>query len=143
MLIEQNTVGFSYERRGDAASCIYRKMTRKSDLTESLYARISELEAENKRLRELIAQYEENRDYMRKMQKKGIAEAISNGVRFGRPPIEIPDSFGELAEKYERKEISTHVAALNLGVSTNTFRKWYRAYLDNAGQGTPNDMEEE
>ena len=47
------------------------------------------------------------RDNIRKRQAEGIASAKSRGVRFGRPEKEMPDNFGELVKRWERRQIST------------------------------------
>ena len=51
-----------------------------------------------------VAQNE--RENIRKRQEQGIAAAKARGVRFGRPEIKIPDSFTDIINQWERKEIS-------------------------------------
>ena len=69
-----------------------------------------------------VAQTE--REFIRQRQREGIAAAKARGVRFGRAPMERPLEFYELAEKWNKKEISARVAAKRLGISHNTFIRW-------------------
>ncbi len=93
---------------------------------KELEKRIRELEYENAGLRKQIAVFNEDREHMRQMQAKGIAEAKQKGINFGRPPLKIPDEFTEMEELYRKGEISARAAADTLGVSANTFRKWMK-----------------
>ena len=69
-----------------------------------------------------VAQTE--REFIRQRQREGIEAAMAKGVRFGRKAIEIPSSFFEVRERWERGELSGREAAKILCVSHNTFRKW-------------------
>ena len=71
-----------------------------------------------------VAQRE--RELIRKRQLEGIAAAKARGVRFGRPPIEIPDKFYVLRELWAVKKMSGRVAAKQLGVSHFTFYRWLK-----------------
>jgi len=51
-----------------------------------------------------VAQSE--RENIKQRQAEGIAAAKAKGVVFGRPPIGIPNNFGELIQKWERKQMS-------------------------------------
>jgi DNA invertase Pin-like site-specific DNA recombinase len=74
-----------------------------------------------------VAQNE--RDNIRKRQAEGIAAAKLRGVRFGRPSKDVPDNFGELVRKWERKEISTaEVLKLCGNMSRSTFYAKLREY---------------
>ncbi len=93
---------------------------------EELKERIRELEHENEELKKKVAAFNEDRQHMRQMQARGIAEARQAGVRFGRPALEIPEKFPEIAELYRKGEITARAASDVLGVSSNTFRKWLK-----------------
>lgn len=56
-------------------------------------------------------------------QKEGIAAAKSRGVRFGRPAVQLPDNFAEVASLYSSKEISVHQAMQATGLKQTTFYK--------------------
>ena len=66
-----------------------------------------------------VAQSE--RESIRKRQAEGIAAAQARGVRFGRPTKELPEDFGELIRKWERKQISTCEVLISCGLSRSTF----------------------
>ena len=61
------------------------------------------------------------RDKMLVRQAEGIAAAQAKGVRFGRPAKEPPINFGELINKWEHKQISTHEVLTVCGISRSTF----------------------
>ena len=69
-----------------------------------------------------VAQVE--RENIRQRQAEGIAAAKARGVRFGREKKPIPDSFYDLWEKFQRREITARAAARELGVVHSTFLKW-------------------
>lgn len=69
-----------------------------------------------------VAQTE--RDAIRRRQAEGIAAAKLRGVKFGRPPKEIPHEFNQLKEEWKNKRISSRNAAKKLGVSHDTFLRW-------------------
>ena len=66
-----------------------------------------------------VAQTE--RDFIHQRQAEGIAVAREKGIRFGRPPVEIPDDFGTMYEKWKLGEMSLRQAAKVLGISHSTF----------------------
>ena len=66
-----------------------------------------------------IAQNE--RENIRKRQAEGIAAAKARGVRFGRPEKAMPDDFGELIKKWERKQIKTDEVLRLCNMSRATF----------------------
>lgn len=65
------------------------------------------------------------RENIKKRQAEGIAAAKERGVRFGRPPREMPDNFGDMATKWHNGEISGLAASRACGIPLSTFR--YRA----------------
>jgi len=64
------------------------------------------------------------REFIRQRQREGITAAKARGVRFGRPAQERPAEFYELAEKWNKNEVSTRAAAKRLRISHNTFIRW-------------------
>lgn len=72
-----------------------------------------------------VAQTE--REFIRKRQAEGIAAAKQRGVRFGRKPMDRPDEFLWIREKWLSGEISARAAGKLLGVTHKTFLNWVRA----------------
>lgn len=70
-----------------------------------------------------VAQSE--REYIRKRQAEGIAAAKSRGVRFGRPPLPLPQNFHSVYERWKRGEITGAAAARECKMPLSSFR--YRA----------------
>lgn len=66
-----------------------------------------------------VAQNE--RENIRTRQAEGIAEAKSNGVKFGRPEMPLPENFNEMYIAWRNKELSVREAAKNCGMATSTF----------------------
>lgn len=54
---------------------------------------------------------ENERINIRQRQSEGIAAAKKRGVRFGRPPMEVPDNFNENYELWKAKKITAKEAA--------------------------------
>lgn len=69
-----------------------------------------------------VAQTE--REFIRQRQREGIAAAKARGVRFGRAPMERLPAFYEMAEKWNKNEVSARAAAKHLGISHSTFIRW-------------------
>lgn len=69
-----------------------------------------------------VAQTE--RENIRQRQMEGIAAAKLRGVQFGRPRKSVPESFFDLKERWERKEISSRQAAKELHIAQDTFLRW-------------------
>ena len=63
------------------------------------------------------------RGYILQRQAEGIASAKRRGVRFGRPPKEAPDNFGELVKRWEHKQISIAEIIGLCGMKETTFYK--------------------
>ena len=74
-----------------------------------------------------VAQTE--RENIRQRQNEGIAAAKARGVRFGRPPKQIPEDFFFLCEMWRSGKISGREAARRLNVTHNTFFKWTKDWL--------------
>ena len=56
-----------------------------------------------------VAQNE--REYIRKRQAEGIAAAKTRGVKFGRPPIPLPDNFHAIHKAWRTKKLTLKQAA--------------------------------
>ena len=69
-----------------------------------------------------VAQTE--REFIRQRQAEGIAAAQARGVRFGRPPLEPPEAFGEVSQDWREGRLTARKAAERLGVTHKTFLKW-------------------
>lgn len=69
-----------------------------------------------------VAQTE--RENIRQRQMEEIAAAKLRGVQFGRPRKPVPESFFDLKERWERKEISSRQAAKELHIAQDTFLRW-------------------
>lgn len=68
---------------------------------------------------------ENERTNIRKRQAEGIAAAKARGVRFGRPPCPLPESFHEARKLWESGELTGTAAAKSCNMPLSTFR--YRA----------------
>jgi len=73
-----------------------------------------------------VAQNE--RENIRKRQAEGIKAAKLRGVRFGRPIKELPENFGELVQKWERRDIRTSEILKICKVSRSTLYAKLREY---------------
>lgn len=73
-----------------------------------------------------VAQTE--RENIHQRQVEGIAAAKLRGVRFGRPQLELPESFEALNRSWLDREISSREAAKILGVSQTTFLNWSKNF---------------
>ena len=58
---------------------------------------------------------------IKRRQMEGIAAAKARGVKFGRPPIPIPDNFHGVRHSWRRKELTLRQAAKLCGMSKGTF----------------------
>lgn len=68
---------------------------------------------------------ENERSNIRQRQAEGIAAAKARGVRFGRPPLPLPDNFPEVYQRWKNGELTGTAAAKACGMPLSTFR--YRA----------------
>ena len=64
---------------------------------------------------------ENERDNIRQRQAEGIAAAKARGVRFGRPPLALPDNFHMLHQAWRGQKITLRQAARACGMPTGTF----------------------
>lgn len=64
---------------------------------------------------------ENERDNIRQRQAEGIAAAKARGVRFGRPPLPLPDNFHMLQQAWRGQKITLRQAARACGMPTGTF----------------------
>ncbi|MCD7832947.1 MAG: recombinase family protein [Lachnospiraceae bacterium] len=65
---------------------------------------------------------ENERTNIRQRQAEGIAAAKAKGVRFGRPPIPLPDNFESSYSEWKSGNISCVQAAKKCGMPVSTFR---------------------
>ena len=71
-----------------------------------------------------VAQSE--RERIRERQRQGIEAAKARGVRFGRPEAVLPDNFGMLVSKWEKKQIQLPELLEICGISEATFYRRLR-----------------
>ena len=68
------------------------------------------------------------REYILQRQAEGISAAKLRGVRFGRPNKDLPDNFGELVRKWERRQIRTADIVSLCNISRSTFYAKLKEY---------------
>lgn len=61
------------------------------------------------------------RDSIRKRQEEGIAAAKARGVRFGRPPVPLPDNFHRIHRDWRDKKMTLRQAAEACSMPKGTF----------------------
>lgn len=66
-----------------------------------------------------VAQNE--RENIHKRQEEGIAAAKARGVKFGRPPVPLPDNFYEVHKAWRGKKMTLRQAAEACGMPEGTF----------------------
>ena len=64
---------------------------------------------------------ENERSNIRQRQAEGIAAAKARGVRFGRPPLPLPDNFHDIRKAWRGKELTLKHAAAACGMPAGTF----------------------
>jgi len=64
---------------------------------------------------------ENERTNIRQRQAEGIAAAKARGVRFGRPPIPLPDNFYQVHKDWRNKKITLNEAATACAMPVGTF----------------------
>lgn len=71
---------------------------------------------------------EDERDRIRRRQREGIDLALSNGVKFGRPSIEITDEFIQSYDKWQAGEITAVKAMEEANMKKTSFYKMVKVY---------------
>ena len=74
---------------------------------------------------------ENERINIKQRQAEGIAAAKARGVKFGRPPIPLPDNFEEMMKRWRKGELLMGEAAERCGLNPKTFYSKVRRYEDN------------
>lgn len=69
---------------------------------------------------------ENERETMEQRQAEGIRMARFRGVKFGRPPVEIPNNFIEIAKMYKLKQINSSEARKLTNLSRGTFFRKFK-----------------
>lgn len=64
---------------------------------------------------------ENERENIRQRQAEGIAAARARGVRFGRPPLPLPENFYEIYRAWKNKELTLKQSAKICGMAETTF----------------------
>jgi DNA invertase Pin-like site-specific DNA recombinase len=64
---------------------------------------------------------ENERTNIRQRQAEGIAAAKARGVQFGRPPLPLPENFGEVCKAWQEKRLTLKQAARAAGMAESTF----------------------
>ncbi|MBR3000743.1 MAG: recombinase family protein [Oscillospiraceae bacterium] len=77
-----------------------------------------------------VAQTE--RDFIRQRQIEGISAAKARGVKMGRKPVTLPESFDEICAECYNKKLTIRKAAETLGLSHSTFYRYYLKTTENA-----------
>jgi len=71
------------------------------------------------------------RDAIRKRQEDDIAAAKARGIKLGRPSVEVPDDFEEIAILNEQKKITLQEALEHTGLKQTTFYARSREFREN------------
>ncbi len=71
---------------------------------------------------------EDERERIRKRQREGIDSALANGIKFGRPSIEITPEFIQAYRKWITGEITAVNAMNEAGLKKTTFYKMVKEY---------------
>lgn len=66
------------------------------------------------------------RDYFKKRQAAGIAQAKEKGIQFGRREKDVPETYTKLKEDYLAGIISARGASKQLNISHATFLRWIK-----------------
>lgn len=64
---------------------------------------------------------ENERTNIRQRQAEGIAAAKAKGIKFGRPPMPLPNNFDEIHKIWRNKEITLKEAAVACNMAVGTF----------------------
>ena len=71
---------------------------------------------------------EDERERIRKRQREGIDSALANGLRFGRPSIEIMDEFIQAYDKWQAGEITAVKAMEEADMKKTSFYKMVKEH---------------
>ena len=73
---------------------------------------------------------ENEKQAIKKRQEEGIAAAKLRGVTFGRPESDLPDDFGDLVDRWRRREITPSQALALSGMSKSSFYRKAAAHRE-------------
>ncbi|MDO4474750.1 MAG: DNA recombinase [Eubacteriales bacterium] len=73
---------------------------------------------------------ENERTNIRQRQAEGIAAAKAKGIKFGRPPLPLPDNFYEVHKDWRGKKITLKQAAIACHMPVGTFYRKARKFED-------------
>ena len=73
-----------------------------------------------------VAQNE--RENIRRRQAEGIEAARKRGVKFGRPPKEVPENFEDIVRRWHKKEITMAEALVESGMKKSSFFNTLKKY---------------
>lgn len=82
-------------------------------------------------LRVLSYVAETERAHIRQRQREGIAAAKSRGVRFGRPPIQLPPEFAECVRLVQTHKLSVRAASKRCLLPRSTFYRYMKTMIGN------------
>lgn len=71
---------------------------------------------------------ENERTNIKQRQAEGIAAAKARGVKFGRPPLPLPDNFCEIHKQWREKKITQKQAAKACNLAESTFVDKVKAF---------------
>ena len=74
---------------------------------------------------------EDERMNIKQRQAEGIAAAKARGVKFGRPPLPLPDNFYQVHKEWRAGKISVTEAAKECGLPQSTFFRKSKEYEKN------------
>lgn len=67
---------------------------------------------------------ENERINIRQRQREGIDAALERGVRFGRPKVQLPESFGQARDAWHNGTMTMDEAAKSCGLARTTFYRY-------------------
>lgn len=74
---------------------------------------------------------ENERETMKQRQAEGIKIAKQKGIKFGRPPLEIPNDFVEIVKQYRDGRITSNQAVQKSGLTRGTFYRKLKIIEEN------------